>query len=105
MTGTLAAVVTALGALTAGVALVTTRSVSTALGVLLDMLIAAGLLRLVGEQSGSSLAAVAAIVVLRSVLRGALLADQRRWRLADQRRWRSAGRRRPAERAGRTSGC
>ncbi|MEV6813344.1 hypothetical protein [Micromonospora sp. NPDC051296] len=96
MTATLSAGVTVLGALAATVALVATGSWPTALRVLLDMLVAAGLLRLTGNESWPDLAAVAAIVVLRLVLRSALLQDYRRWRSTD------AGR--PAEQLGRASG-
>ncbi|GGM39840.1 hypothetical protein GCM10011608_25780 [Micromonospora sonchi] len=83
MMGALSAVVTVLGAFVALVALVVTRSWPAALGVLLDMLVAAGLLRLVGEASLRELGAVAAIVVLRVLLRSALFADYRWWRCTD----------------------
>ncbi|WP_433528723.1 hypothetical protein ACQPYA_20540 [Micromonospora sp. CA-263727] len=96
MTATLSAVVTVLGALAATVALVATGSWPTALRVLLDMLVAAGLLRLTGNQGWPDLAAVAAVVVLRLVLRTALVQDYRRWR--------SPGAGRPAEHAGRPPG-
>ncbi|RIV41312.1 DUF1622 domain-containing protein [Micromonospora radicis] len=78
MTATLSTVITVIGVFAAGIVLVGTRSVPTALGVLLDMLVAAGLVRLVGEQTWADLAGVVAIVLLRTVLRGALLADYRR---------------------------
>ncbi|MER5456625.1 hypothetical protein ABT008_17730 [Micromonospora sp. NPDC002389] len=87
----LATVVAALGVLGAGVALVTTGSRSTALRVLLDMLVAAGLLRLTGEQTWRELAATVVIVLLRRMLSSALT-ENFRW---------SA---RPAERVGRASG-
>ncbi|MBX7266654.1 DUF1622 domain-containing protein [Micromonospora sp. Llam7] len=96
MTGALSAAVTVLGVLAATVALVTTGSRSTALRVLLDMLLAAGLLRLAGGPPWPDLAAVAAIAALRTLLRGALMRDFRRWRSTD------AGR--PSEQVGRASG-
>lgn len=61
-----AAVLTTAAALaTAGLALLSTRSPRTALAVLLDLLLAAGILRLAGDQSWGTLATVAAIVTIR----------------------------------------
>ncbi|GIJ76823.1 hypothetical protein SAMN05443287_104373 [Micromonospora phaseoli] len=97
LTGTLSAVVTALGVLAAAIALVSTGSRSTALQVLLDMLVAAGLLRLTGEPSLPQLAGVVVIIALRLLLRTALVQDFRRLRPTD------AGR--PAEQVGRASGA
>ncbi|WFE43379.1 DUF1622 domain-containing protein [Verrucosispora sp. WMMD1129] len=88
----LSALITALGVLAATVALLTTGSRTTALGVLLDMLLAAGLLRLAGEQSWTEIAVLVAIVALRLLVRTALTADFRR---------RSREAKRPAERVGR----
>ncbi|MEU5553137.1 DUF1622 domain-containing protein [Micromonospora sp. NPDC047793] len=90
----LATVVAALGVLGAGVALVTTGSRSTALRILLDMLVAAGLLRLTGEQTWRELAATVVIVLLRRMLSSALT-ENFRW---------SAGPGGPAGRIGRASG-
>ncbi|BCJ56666.1 hypothetical protein [Micromonospora endophytica] len=80
MTSTLSAIITVLGAFAAAVALVTTRSWPTALAVLLDLLVAAGLVGLAGGQSLRELAAVVAIVALRMLLRSALLANYQWWR-------------------------
>ncbi|WP_448620184.1 hypothetical protein [Geodermatophilus sp. URMC 65] len=56
-------------ALAAGlVALVATRRPAAALPVLLDLLVAAGLLRLVGEPSWQALATAAAILVVRRLI-------------------------------------
>jgi hypothetical protein len=56
-------------ALVAGaLALAATRRPATALGVLLDLLLAAGLLRLTGDPSWHALATAAAIVLLRRLL-------------------------------------
>ncbi|MCZ7422381.1 MULTISPECIES: DUF1622 domain-containing protein [unclassified Micromonospora] len=88
----LSALVTAFGVLGATVALLTTGSRATALGVLLDMLLAAGLLRLAGEQSWTEIAVLVAIVALRLLVRTALTADFRR---------RSRDGQRPAERVDR----
>ncbi|MBQ1024596.1 DUF1622 domain-containing protein [Micromonospora sp. C95] len=88
----LSALVTAFGVLGATVALLTTGSRATALGVLLDMLLAAGLLRLTGEQSWTEIAVLVAIVALRLLVRTALTADFRR---------RSGDGQRPAERVDR----
>ncbi|MFG2060777.1 hypothetical protein ACGFIK_05090 [Micromonospora sp. NPDC048871] len=79
MIETLAAVVGALGVFSAGVALLATRSVPTALGVLLDLLVAAGLLRLAAVASWSALVGVVVIVAVRQMLRAGLLATER-WR-------------------------
>ncbi|WP_341716052.1 hypothetical protein QQG74_18695 [Micromonospora sp. FIMYZ51] len=92
MTATLATVITALGVLGATVALVTTRSWPTALAVLLDMFVAAGVVNLAGGQNLRELAGVAAIVALRMLLRSALLGNYRWWRTAEPGR--------PAERVG-----
>jgi len=68
LAGTLALLVTA-AALVAGlVALVATRRPTAALPVLLDLLVAAGLLRLVGDPGWQVLATAAAILVLRRLI-------------------------------------
>ncbi|MFC5926606.1 hypothetical protein [Micromonospora vulcania] len=78
MIGALVTAVTAL-ALTAGLATVfATGSVRTAVRVLLDLLTAAGLLRLAGGPGWSALASAAAIVALRQML-AAALATARPW--------------------------
>ncbi|NGM13424.1 DUF1622 domain-containing protein [Verrucosispora sp. WMMA2044] len=92
MRSLLSALITAFGVLGATVALLTTGSRATALGVLLDMLLAAGLLRLAGEQSWTEIAVLVAIVALRLLVRTALTADFRR---------RSRDGKRPAERVDR----
>ena len=76
---TLALLVTA-AALTAGlVALIATRRPAAALPVLLDLLVAAGLLRLVGEPSWQALATAAAILVLRRLIGFGLRTGGRTW--------------------------
>jgi hypothetical protein len=66
----LAAVVVAAAALVAGaVALATTRRPRVALPVLLDLLLAAGLLRLTGDPDWPALATAASIVAVRQLLR------------------------------------
>ncbi|MGY1763855.1 hypothetical protein ACI79G_05005 [Geodermatophilus sp. SYSU D00779] len=92
---TLALLVTA-AALVAGlVALVATRSPAAALPVFLDLLVAAGLLRLVGQPSWPALATAATILVLRRLIGFGLRTGGRTWaatrpdrptRLADLRR-------------------
>ncbi|MEV4832559.1 hypothetical protein AB0K25_30080 [Micromonospora sp. NPDC049257] len=64
----LAAVVSALALGVGGVVLLTVRSWRTALGVLLELLVAAGLLRLPGGRSWPALATAVAVIVLRRVL-------------------------------------
>jgi hypothetical protein len=76
---TLALLVTA-AALAAGlVALIATRRPAAALPVLLDLLVAAGLLRLVGEPSWQALATAAAILVLRRLIGFGLRTGGRTW--------------------------
>ena len=76
---TLALLVTA-AALAAGlVALLATRRPATALPVFLDLLVAAGLLRLVGEPSWQALATAAAILVLRRLIGFGLRTGGRTW--------------------------
>ena len=90
--GTLALLVTA-AALVAGlVALVATRRPAAALPVLLDLLVAAGLLRLVGQPSWQALATAAAVILLRRLIGFGLRTGGRTWaatrpaRLPDLRR-------------------
>ncbi|MFC8849095.1 MULTISPECIES: hypothetical protein [unclassified Micromonospora] len=68
MTATLPSVVTAAALLTGLATLVSTGSWRRALRVLLDLLTAAGLLRLAGDQGWTQLAGAAAIVALRTAL-------------------------------------
>ena len=76
---TLALLVTA-AALAAGlVALLATRRPAAALPVFLDLLVAAGLLRLVGEPSWQALASAAAILVLRRLIGFGLRTGGRTW--------------------------
>ncbi|MEV4482453.1 hypothetical protein [Micromonospora coxensis] len=64
----LADTVTALALCCGALLLVTARSWRTALRVLLDLLVAAGLLRLTAGQGWSALAAAAAVILLRQLL-------------------------------------
>jgi uncharacterized membrane protein len=63
----LALVVTAAGLVAAGVTLARTRQIAWAMTILLDFFTAAGLLRLVGPPSWSSLAAVALTISVRQL--------------------------------------
>ncbi|MGC5052274.1 DUF1622 domain-containing protein [Micromonospora sp. DT48] len=93
--GTLvAAVITALAVLAAMVVLLATGSRATALGVLLDLLLAAGLVRLTGNQTWTEIVVLVAIVAVRLLVRTTLIEDFRRW---------SPDAGRPAERAGRAA--
>ena len=77
--GTLALAVTA-AALVAGlVALVATRRPAAALPVFLDLLVAAGLLRLVGEPTWQALATAAGIIGLRRLIGFGLRTGGRAW--------------------------
>lgn len=76
----LAAVGTGLAALLAGaLALVVTRHPTAALGVLLDLLLAAGLLRLAGDPSWGAVATTAAIVILRRLIGAGVRIGARGW--------------------------
>ena len=66
--GTLALLVTAAALLAGLVALAATRRPAAALPVFLDLLVAAGLLRLVGEPSWQALATAASIILLRRLI-------------------------------------
>ncbi|MFF3852306.1 hypothetical protein [Micromonospora sp. NPDC002575] len=68
MTAPLPSVVTAAALLTGLVTLAATGSWRRALRVLLDLLTAAGLLRLAGDQGWTQLAGAAAVVALRTAL-------------------------------------
>ncbi len=79
--GTAAAVaalaVTALGLVAAAVVLAATRHPLSALTVLLDFLLAAGLLRLSGDPGWPALGTAAAVVLLRRLLGAGLRAGRR----------------------------
>ncbi|SET10006.1 DUF1622 domain-containing protein [Geodermatophilus poikilotrophus] len=77
--GTLALLVTAAALLAGLVGLVATRRPAAALPVFLDLLVAAGLLRLVGEPSWQALATAASIVVLRRLIGFGLRTGGRTW--------------------------
>ncbi|MET8348303.1 hypothetical protein [Micromonospora sp. NPDC005206] len=70
--GALVTAVTALALVAGVVTLLSTGAVRTAVRVLLDLLTAAGLLRLAGDPSWASLVGSAAIVALRQLLGVAL---------------------------------
>ncbi|MEV4659538.1 hypothetical protein [Micromonospora sp. NPDC049301] len=72
MIGALVMVVTALALVAGVVTVLSTGAGRTAVRVVLDLLIAAGLLRLVGDPGWSGLASSAAIVALRQLLAAAL---------------------------------
>ncbi|GGO28600.1 hypothetical protein [Micromonospora parathelypteridis] len=72
MIGTLATVVTALALVVGVVIALTTVALRTAVRVLLDLLTAAGLLRLAGDPGWNGLAGAAAIIALRQLLGAAL---------------------------------
>ena len=75
--GLLALAVSALALGAGTVALVATRRPALALGVFLDLLLAAGLLRLAAEQTWTSLGTAAAIVLLRRLIGAGLRAGGR----------------------------
>ena len=75
--GVAALVATAAGLVAAAVTLAVTRRPLLALGVLLDFLLAAGLLRLTGRPGWPVLATAAAVVVLRRLIGVGLRAGRR----------------------------
>lgn len=75
----LAALGTGLAAVLAGaLALVVTRRMLTAVGVLLDLLLAAGLLRLVGDPGWQAILTAAGILALRRLVGAGLRMDARK---------------------------
>ena len=77
--GTLALAATAAALLAGLVALATTSRPAAALPVFLDLLVAAGLLRLVGEPGWQALAAAAGIVLVRRLIGFGLRTGGRTW--------------------------
>ncbi|MEV6961686.1 hypothetical protein AB0M97_21290 [Streptomyces sp. NPDC051207] len=63
-----AVLTTAAGLLSACVAYVSTRQARVSMGVLLDFLTAAGLIRLADEPSWESIAAAAAVITIRKLI-------------------------------------
>jgi hypothetical protein len=76
---TLALLLTAAALLAGLVALGTTRRLAAALPVVLDLLVAAGLLRLVGEPGWPALATAAAIILVRRLIGFGLRTGGRTW--------------------------
>ena len=77
--GTLALLVTAAALLAGLVALAATCRPAAALPVFLDLLVAAGLLRLAGEPSWQALATAASIILLRRLIGFGLRTGGRTW--------------------------
>ncbi|WP_433270607.1 hypothetical protein ACQPWR_15695 [Micromonospora vinacea] len=72
MTAVLVTAVTALALVTGVITTLSTRALRSGVRVLLDLLTAAGLLRLAGEPDWNSLAGAVAIIALRQLLGAAL---------------------------------
>jgi hypothetical protein len=79
VTGLLAGVVAAAALVAGALALASTRRPALALSVFLDLLLAAGLLRLVGEPGWRTILTAAAIVALRRLIGAGLRAGGRAW--------------------------
>lgn len=77
LVGALVVVLTAAALVAAGAVLLTTHRPVVALAVLLDLLLAAGLLRLAVPPTWTSLASAAAIVGLRKLISAGLRAGRR----------------------------
>ena len=81
VTGLLAGVVAAAALVAGALALGSTRRPALALSVFLDLLLAAGLLRLVGEPGWRTILTAAAIVALRRLIGAGLRAGGGAWTL------------------------
>ncbi|MGY1722043.1 DUF1622 domain-containing protein [Blastococcus sp. SYSU DS0533] len=68
VTGAMSQVVAAIALVSGGLALAVTRRPPLALGILLDLLVAAGLLRLVGDPSWRHIIVAGAVVALRHLV-------------------------------------
>ncbi|CCG03755.1 DUF1622 domain-containing protein [Blastococcus saxobsidens] len=87
MSSTLAAVpgiasqfIAAAALVAALLALAATRRPALALGILLDMLVAAGLLRLVGDPSWRAIATIAIVIAIRHLVAHGLRLAARSWK-------------------------
>lgn len=78
MIGVLSTVVAGAGLVVAGLVLVSARSPATALAVLLDLLLAAGLLRLTADLGPTAIVSAALVVVVRKVAGLGIAAGRRR---------------------------
>ena len=79
-TGAMSQVVAAIALVSGGLALAVTRRPALALGILLDLLVAAGLLRLVGSPSWSAIASAAVIIALRHLVSYGVRLSAASWR-------------------------
>lgn len=79
VTGPAALAATAAGLVAGALALAVTRRPAAALGVLLDLLLAAGLLRLAGDPGWSTISAAAVVVLLRHLIGTGLRLGARAW--------------------------
>jgi uncharacterized membrane protein len=68
VTGAMSEIVAAMALVSGGLALVVTRRPALALGILLDLLVAAGLLRLVGDPDWRTIIITGAVVALRHLV-------------------------------------
>ena len=78
--GVAAQLVTGAALVSAAIALAATRRPALALGILLDLLVAAGLLRLVGDPGWTALASAAVIIALRHLVGSGLRLAAASWR-------------------------
>lgn len=79
VTGTAAVTASAAALVAGGLALVATRRPATALGVLLDLLLVAGLLRLAGNPGWPTITTAAVVVLLRHLIGTGLRLGARAW--------------------------
>ncbi|SEK64959.1 Protein of unknown function [Blastococcus sp. DSM 46786] len=86
VTGTMSQVVAAIALVSGGLALAVTRRPALALGILLDLLVAAGLLRLVGDPGWRTVATVAIVIAIRHLVTYGLRLGARSWKETRKRR-------------------
>ncbi|MCZ2860494.1 DUF1622 domain-containing protein [Blastococcus sp. VKM Ac-2987] len=79
VTGTAAQFVAGVAVVSGLVALAATRRPALALGILLDLLVAAGLLRLAGDPSWQAIATTAVVIALRHLVGYGLRTGARSW--------------------------
>ncbi|WP_199522381.1 hypothetical protein [Geodermatophilus marinus] len=95
VTGAIAGAVVVAALVAGALALAVTRRPLTALGVLLDLLVAAGLLRLAGDPDWRAVLGAAVVVTVRQVAGAGLRTAQRARSGGPRRGRRPPGRRRP----------
>ena len=97
--GVAAQLVTGAALVSAALALAATRRPALALAILLDLLLAAGLLRLVGDPGWTALASAAVVIALRHLVGSGLRSAAASWRAGTSSAHRPPGLRRSFDEA------